>query len=164
MRVSACGFAAESLEDALYMSDCVTAVSHNHPEGLKGARAVVEAIWMARNGRSIPEIKAHICENYYNIDFTIDEIRPTYRFNETCQETVPQALEAFFESKSFEEALRIAVSTGGDSDTLAAITCSVAEAYYGVPKALYEGAVRYLDPALRETLEAFEIQYGKNMK
>lgn len=106
MRVSACGLAADNYYDAINMSDYVTATTHNHIEGLKGARAVTDAIWMARNNKAIEEIKEHILKEYYNIDFTIDEIRNTYRFNETCQGTVPQALQAFFESKTFEDALR----------------------------------------------------------
>ena len=163
MRVSACAFAAESRDDALMMSDCVTAVTHNHIEGIKGARATVDAIWLAKNGKSIPEIKEHICKNYYKIDFTIDEIRPDYQFNETCQNTVPQALEAFFESDSFEDALRTAISVGGDSDTLAAITCSVAEAYYGVPQEIYNTAITYLDPKLKGVLSEFEGQFGNNI-
>lgn len=164
MRVSACGFAANTLEEALQMSDSVTAVTHNHPEGIKGARATTTAIFLAKTGVSIPEIRAHITKQYYPLDFTIDAIRPTYRFNETCQDTVPQAIEAFLESNSFEDAIRTAVSVGGDSDTLAAITGSIAEAYYGVPQALYDAAVAYLDPLMRELLHTFEAIYGTNVK
>lgn len=164
MRVSACGYAADTLEDALEMSDAVTAVSHNHPEGMKGARAVTHAIFLARNGKSKDEIRDVINNEYYKLDFTIDEIRPSYKFNETCQATVPQAIEAFLESESFEDALRTAVSVGGDSDTLAAITCSIAEAYYGVPQNLYDNAVLYLDERLKLVLYEFESIYGKNIK
>lgn len=110
------------------------------------------------------EIRAHITEQYYPLDFTIDAIRPAYRFNETCQDTVPQAVEAFLESNSFEDAIRTAVSVGGDSDTLAAITGSIAEAYYGVPQALYDAAVAYLDPLMQELLHTFETVYGTNVK
>ena len=95
-------------------------------------------------------------EGYYALDFTLDAIRETYRFNETCQQTVPQALEAFFESVDFEDAIRNAISIGGDSDTLAAITGGVAEAYYGVPEALSRAARGYLDARLLDILERFE--------
>lgn len=157
MRVSACGWAADTLEEVLEMSDRVTEVSHNHPEGIKGARAVTAAIFLARQGKSIAEIRSCIAKEYgYRFDFTIDGIRDTYEFNETCQETVPQALEAFFESESFEDALRTAISVGGDSDTLAAITCSVAEAYYGVPDDIRTGAEGYLDKRLLPILREFE--------
>lgn len=159
MRVSACAYVAQSLEQALHFSDIVTAVSHNHEEGLKGARATTAAIYMALQGASMAEIKEHIVNNYYALDFTIDEIRESYYFNETCQETVPQALEAFFESSSFEDALRIAISVGGDSDTLAAITCSVAEAFYGVPQVIRTQAESYLDDRLLTVLRDFESQY-----
>ena len=98
---------------------------------------------------------------YYHIDFTLDEIRPTYRFNETCQDTVPQALEAFFESTDFEDAIRNAISVGGDSDTLAAITGAVAGAYYGVPDEIDRYARFYLDSRLSDILAEFERKYLK---
>jgi type I restriction enzyme M protein len=97
MRVSACGFAADSLEEAILLSKKVTEVTHNHPQGIKGAEATAVAIYMARNGRSILEIRDHIHKNYYTMDFTLDGIRDTYQFNETCQGTVPHAIMAFLE-------------------------------------------------------------------
>lgn len=132
MRISAAAYYAESINEVKDLSYKITAVSHNHPEGIKGAEATSVAIFLAIHGNDKEEIKKHIVQNYYPIDFSLDEIRPTYRFNETCQDTVPQALEAFFESTDFEDAVRNAVSIGGDSDTLASITGGVAEAYYGV--------------------------------
>lgn len=159
MRVSAAGIAAASWGEAIDFARAITAVTHNHPEGTKGAEATAIAIFMARTGCSLTEIRALIDERYYPMDFTLDEIRPTYQFNETCQETVPQALMAFFESTSFEDAIRNAISLGGDSDTLAAITGSVAEAYYGVPAAIRETALTYLPTELLEILEAFEARY-----
>ena len=156
MRVSACGFVARSLEEAKALSKAVTEVTHNHPEGLKGAEATVVAIYMARTGSTIEEIRDVIDQEYYPIDFTLDEIRDTYAFNETCQDTVPQALEAFFESNSFEDAIRNAISVGGDSDTLAAITGGIAEAYYGVPADLKEKAKTFLDNRLLEILTKYE--------
>ena len=155
MRVSACGLAAKSVEEAKALSRAVTIVSHDHPEGLKGAEATAVAIYMGKSGAPMADIRACM-EGYYALDFTLDSIRATYRFNETCQQTVPQALEAFFESTGFEDAIRNAISIGGDSDTLAAITGGVAEAYYGVPEALQAQARGYLDARLAAILDAYE--------
>ena len=155
MRVSACGLAAKSVEEAKALSRAVTIVSHDHPEGLKGAEATAVAIYMGKSGAPMADIRACM-EGYYALDFTLDAIRETYRFNETCQQTVPQALEAFFESTGFEDAIRNAISIGGDSDTVAAITGGVAGAYYGVPEALSRAARGYLDARLLDILERFE--------
>ena len=159
MRVSACGFAARSLEEAKELSRAVTEVTHNHPEGISGAEATAVAIYMAREGKSIPEIREHIEKNYYRLGFTLDSIRDTYKFNEICRDTVPQAIEAFLESTSFEDAIRNAISIGGDSDTLAAITGGIAEAYYGIPEDLRTGAMRFLDSRLTKLLLEFEDKY-----
>lgn len=164
MRVSACAYAADSLEEAVSMSNAVTKVSHNHPEGIKGAEAVTAAIYLAKSGSSIKDIRNYITENYYPLNFTIDEIRSSYDFNETCQGTVPEAIEAFVESNSFEDAVRTAVSVGGDSDTLAAITCSIAEAYYGVPEQMYNKALTYIDERLMPLLIEFEKKFGSYIK
>jgi type I restriction enzyme M protein len=160
MRVSACGFVAKSLEEAKELSRKVTEVTHGHPEGIKGAEATVSAIYLAREGKSIEEIFSYIKAYYYPLDFTIDSIRETYRFNETCQDTVPQAIEAFLESTSFEDAIRNAISVGGDSDTLAAITGGIAEAYYGIPENLRKKAKEYLDERLLKIVEDFEDVFG----
>lgn len=149
MRISPVGFIANTDYEARELSKIVTSTTHNHTEGIKGAEATALAIFMAKRGFSKEEIFHKINNNYYNLDFTIDEIRDTYEFNETCQETVPQAIVAFLESTSFEDAIRTAVSLGGDSDTLAAITGSIAEAYYGVPEDIKEKALTYLDSELR---------------
>jgi ADP-ribosyl-[dinitrogen reductase] hydrolase len=149
MRVSPAGFAAKTEIEAIKLSEAVTKVSHNHPDGINGAEAVSLAVFMARQGCTKEEIKERINNNYYKLDFTIDEIRDTYEYNETCQETVPQAIEAFLESDSFEDAIRTAISLGGDSDTVAAITSSIAEACYGVPKDIKDKALTYLDSELR---------------
>jgi ADP-ribosylglycohydrolase len=111
---------------------------------------------MARCGFTKNEIREKMENDYYSLDFTIDGIRDSYMFNETCQETVPQAIEAFLESTSFEDAIRLAISLGGDSDTLAAITGSIAEAYYGVPKDLEEKALSYLDRQLRTIYDEWQ--------
>lgn len=160
MRVSACGWAGQTLDEVKALSRAVTEVTHNHPEGIKGAEATAVATFLARTGKSMDEIKAVIVRDYYPLDFTLDEIRPGYEFDVSCQGSVPPALEAFFESTSFEDAIRNAVSIGGDSDTIAAITGAVAGAYYGVPEDIREKAERFLDPCLLETLHAFEREAG----
>lgn len=159
MRVSGCGYAANSVEEAASLSKAVTEITHNHPEGLKGAEAIAVAVYLARTGSHLTEIRDYITTRYYPIDFTLDAIRDTYQFNETCQDTVPQALEAFFESTGFEDAIRNAISIGGDSDTLAAITGSVAEAYYGVPLCIREQTYSFLDATLFKILQNFENKY-----
>ncbi|MDR2047857.1 MAG: ADP-ribosylglycohydrolase family protein [Treponema sp.] len=128
MRVSACGFAAGSFDEALSLARKVAKVTHNRPEGIKGTEAVTAAIFLAREDKNISEIRDYINKHYYPMNFTLDSIRPTYQFNETCQDTVPQAIMAFLESAGFEDMVRNAVSPGGDSDTLAAITGGIAEA------------------------------------
>lgn len=164
MRVSAAGFAANSIEEAKKLSRLVTEVSHNHPEGIKGAEATVVAIFMAKTGSNIFEIRDYIDKNYYPMNFTLDEIRDTYHFNETCQETVPQALQAFFESTGFEDAIRNAISIGGDSDTVAAICGGVAEAYYGIPTDIRKHALTFLDQKLMQLLILFENKYPPVME
>ncbi len=156
MRVSPCAFVAGSLEEAKALSRAVTEVTHNHPEGIKGAEATTVAIYLAKTGRRQEEIRSEIRKEYYPLDFSLDEIRGTYRFNESCQETVPQAIEAFLEAKDFEDAIRNAISIGGDSDTLAAITGGIAEAYFGIPDEIREAAERYLNPELLAILREFE--------
>jgi type I restriction enzyme M protein len=159
MRVSPCGFAARDLEDAKMLSKMVTAVTHNHPEGLKGAEAAAVAVYLARTGKSMSEIREVICKEYYPLDFTLDEIRPGYSFDVSCQGSLPPALEAFFESTDYEDTIRNAISIGGDSDTLAAIAGGIAEAYYGIPAALREKALAFLYPDELRILTDFEKQY-----
>jgi type I restriction enzyme M protein len=164
MRVSAVGFVAKSLDEAKLLSKLVTEVTHNHPEGIKGAEATAVAIYMAKTGSNILEIRDYINKHYYSLNFTLDEIRETYQFNETCQETVPQALQAFFESTDFEDAIRNAISIGGDSDTVAAICGGVAEAYYGIPTEIRKQALTFLDESLMELLMLFENKYPPIIK
>lgn len=164
MRVSACGFVANSLEEAKKLSKAVTEVTHNHPEGLKGAEAAAVAIFLARSGKNLLEIRDYITKNYYPLNFTLDGIRDSYEFNESCQDTVPQALEAFFESKNFEDAIRNAISIGGDSDTLAAVTGGIAEAYYGIPTEIRKHALTFLDKRLLKILVDFENKYPSKME
>ncbi len=164
MRVSGCGYVATSIDEVKQFSRTVTQVTHNHPEGIKGAEATAMAVFLARNGKKQSEIRDFIVKNYYSMNFSLDSIRDSYQFNETCQDTVPQALEAFFESTGFEDAIRNAISIGGDSDTLAAITGAVAEAYYGVPTNIREHALTFLDERLLHILFEFENHYPEKVK
>ena len=159
MRVSPCGFAAATLDEAVMTARVTAEVTHNHPEGIKGAEATAAAIFLAKTGSSIPEIKAYIVEHYYPMRFTLDQIRPDYRFDVSCQGSVPQALEAFFESTSYEDAIRNAVSIGGDSDTIACIAGGIAEAYWGVPDPIRKEAMQFLDDTQKKLLAAFEDKY-----
>jgi hypothetical protein len=161
MRVSPCGFIARTEDEAKLLSQKVTEVSHNHPEGLKGAEAVSVLIFLARNGATKDEMFERIVRDYYALNFTLDEIRKSYQFNETCQGTVPEAIKAFLDSLSFEDAIRNAINIGGDSDTLAAITGSIAEAYYGVPFDLKSKAHVFLDKELRGYLREWEKYFKK---
>ena len=160
MRVSPCGFAASTLEEAIAMARAVTKVTHNHPEGMKAAEAVSAAVFMSKSGTSMAELREYIEEKYYKISFTLESIRPTYSFDVSCQGSVPQAFEAFFESTGFEDAIRNAISIGGDSDTIAAITGGIAEAYYGIPADLRRHALTFLDKTRLDILNAFEAKYG----
>ena len=160
MRVSACAYAADSIEEAIALSKAVTEVTHNHSEGIKGAEATTVAIYMALNGYLMDEIMEYLDEHYYSVDFVLDDVRDTYQFCATCQKTLPVALAAFYESTDFEDAIRNAISVGGDSDTIAAITGSIAEAYYGVPDWIREKALSYLDDYQKEIVDHFESVYS----
>lgn len=155
MRVSPVAWFAGSLGECERLAAATAEVTHNHPEGIKGAVVVAGAIYLARTGHSMAEIREYT-EQYYHIDFTLDEIRPDYDFVETCQGSVPQALEAFFESASFEDAIRNAVSIGGDSDTIADMAGAIAEAYYGADWEMKDIALSYLDLDLLDIAEEFE--------
>jgi ADP-ribosyl-[dinitrogen reductase] hydrolase len=162
MRISPVGFFAKSAEEVRKLSNVITGVTHNHKEGLKGAEATAMAIFLARQGCTKPEIRHRIQRDYYPLNFKINDIRATYKFNETCQDTVPQAIQAFLESESFEDAIRTAISVGGDSDTLAAITGGIAEAYYGVPDHFKEKALSYLDDELRTIYDEWRVFLGQD--
>ena len=159
MRVSPAGFAARTEDEAKALSLAVTAVTHNHPEGIKGAEAVSVLIYHARQGRTMKELHELAQDRYYPLDFTLDEIRPTYEFSASCQGSVPQALVAFFSSTDFEDTIRNAISIGGDSDTIAAIAGSLAEAHYGIPEDLREAALQRLDAPLQDIVTAFEAAF-----
>lgn len=148
MRISPVGFLAQSLEEALKHAEVISSVTHNHPEGIKGAQAVVTCIYLAKRRYAKDDIRSEINEKYYNINFTLDEIRSTYHFNVTCQGSVPQAIVAFLEGTSFEDTIRNAISIGGDSDTIACIAGAIAECYFGVPEDIKNKALSYLDDDL----------------
>ena len=162
-RAAPAGWAAHSLEEAERLAGLTAEVTHNHPQGIRGAQAVAAAIWMARRGKDKEAIRKYIEQKYYPNAFlkSLDEIRPDHAFDESCQGTVPVALEAFYESNSFEDALRNAVSVGGDSDTLADIAGGIAEAYYGIPDLIRSEAMAFLDDEMREIVVRFKEKYQK---
>jgi len=137
-------------------------VTHNHPEGIRGAQATAAAIYLARRGEDKDQIRTALQSRFsYDLSLRLDEIRPTYRFDEACQRTVPQALTAFLESTSYEDAIRNAISLGGDADTLACITGGIAEAYYGgVPEELSTRVMAILDPRLVSVIDRFHERFG----
>ena len=166
MRVSPCGDVAATLDEALELAKQSAEVTHNHPEGIRGAQAVAAAIYLARTGESRDGIRSYIEQHFYPLHQTVDEIRPRYRFDETCQGTVPQAITAFLESVSFEDALRTAVSLGGDCDTLTDITCAIAWPFYArnglddMMVRLRDEALALLHDDLREIVIQWEERYG----
>lgn len=161
MRVAPAGLLAASLEEAFELATKVTEVTHNHPEGIKGAKATAAAGYLARTGHSQAFIRGYIADTFgYDLTRTIDDIRPDYRFNESCQQTVPQALTCVLESDGFEDAIRNAISIGGDSDTVAAIAGGVAEAMFGIPDEIAARAWDYLPYDMREVLTALYAKAG----
>ena len=165
MRISPVAWAGKTAEEVFTLSDICTGVTHNHPEGLKGARAVALAVFLARHSRKRNEkkdkekIRKSIQQRFYLLDFTLEEIKESYVPSVTCQGTVPQAIEAFLEADSFENAVRNAVMIGGDSDTIGAMAGAIAEAYYGVPAELKRKALSYLDKRLIKVFDEFEEKY-----
>jgi len=157
MRVSAVGWIFDTMEQIEEYARISARVTHNHPEGIKGAQATAAAIYLARTGQSKADIKQYIELKYgYDLSRSLEVIRPGYHHVESCQETVPEAMIAFLESHDFEDAIRKAVSLGGDSDTLTAITGSIAEGFYGVPEWLAQKAVSMLDKPLRTVLKRWQ--------
>lgn len=156
MRVSAAGWLYDSLEKTRVVAKATANVTHNHPEGIKGAEATASAIFMSRNGSSKEEIKKYIeNEFHYDLNRTLDEIRPSFHMDETCQKTVPEAIIAFLEARDFEDAIRNAVSLGGDTDTLGAITGSIAEAYFGISETLISECRNRINKDMRDVVDAF---------
>jgi len=161
MRVSPVGFAFSSLEMVLREAEKSAAVTHNHPEGIKGAKAIAASIFLAKSGQGKEQIREYVEESFgYNLRQTLDEIRPRYRFDETCQGSVPQAIIAFLESRDYEDAIRKAVSLGGDSDTLACMAGGIAQAYYKkIPNCIAERVREFLDEDLLTIVDEFTIKF-----
>lgn len=170
MRVSPCAEIAFSLDAALGLARECARVTHNHPEGIRGAQAVSGAVYLARAGKDKAAIRSFIEREYYPLHQSIEQIRPLYRFDETCQGTVPQAITAFLESESFEDALRTAISLGGDSDTLASITCAIAWPYYerrgldDAMRTLRDQALALLPDDLRFFVVTWEKAPGRGLE
>lgn len=162
MRVSPCGWVAKTLHEAETLAEASAIVTHSHPEGIKGAQAVAAAIYMARIGSNKELIKDYIETAYgYNLSRTIEEIKSSgYKFDVSCQGSVPEAIIAFLESNSFEEAIRLAIYLGGDADTQAAIAGSIAEAFYGIPASFVGAVEKRLDKTLLDVLNQFNNKYN----
>ena len=163
MRASSIGWAFDTIEETMAEAKRSAEITHNHPEGIKGAQATAIAIFLARQGKGKEIIKKCIEDTFgYNLDRTLKNIRPLYVFNESCQGTVPEAIIAFLESEDFTSAIQNAISLGGDSDTLACITGGIAEAYYkNIPEELIEFANRILSQEIRDLLEKFYKQFRR---
>ena len=172
MRVSAAGYLFDTLEETRKYARLSAEVSHNHPEGIRGAEAIASVIFLARTGKSKEEIRQYIVENFasdkptdpnydYNLKKTVDGIRPGYRHRETCQECVPQAIVCFLEADNFEDAIRNAISIGGDTDTIGCMVGSMAEAFYGVPKNLIMECKKYITPGMQTVTSRFYTSIAK---
>ncbi len=160
MRVSPVGYAYETLDEVLHHAERTAMVTHNHPEGIKGAQATAAAVFLARTGEAKAEIKQFVeCRFGYDLSKTLDEIRPAYLFDVSCQGSVPQSLIAFFEAMDFEDAVRNAISLGGDADTMACIAGAVAEPYFGIPAEIERQALAYLDAELRRVVDKFRERF-----
>lgn len=161
MRVAAAGWLYSDIETTRKMAALTASVTHDHPEGIKGAEATASAIFLSRNDMSAEDIKKYIVSEFrYDLSRTCDEIRPTYHHVESCQETVPEAITAFLEGKDFEDVIRTAVSLGGDCDTLTCIAGSIAEAYYGVPDVLSAKCYERLSNDIKEVVSRFYSHFN----
>ncbi len=163
MRVSPIGWAFDTLEETLDVAKISAEITHNHPEGIKGAQATAACIYLARNGKSKEEIKEYIETIFgYNLSRTCNEIRPTYQFDESCQGTVPESIIAFLESTDYESAIRLTVSLGGDADTMGAITGGIAEAYYRkIPSHIIEESLKRLPNKFIDIMQQFYVRFVK---
>ena len=161
MRVGPVGWAFDTIEGILAKAKESAECTHNHPEGIKGAQATALAIMMARHGCDKNEIRSEIEKRFeYDLQFTCEQIRPTYTWGGTCQDSVPQAIVAFLDGEDYEDSIRNAISIGGDSDTIGCITGSIAEAYFGVPADLRNSAMNYLPEELQSIISEFENKFG----
>ncbi len=162
MRVAAVAWWAKSLEEALKLAKESAMATHNHPEGVKGAQATAAAIYLAKTGSTKAQIKQYVEKSFgYYLDESVDSIRVWYRYDVSCQGTCPQAIRCFLESNDFEHAIRLAVSIGGDTDTIACITGSIAEALYGIPAPIEQQAMRRLPADLKEVVDQFYQRIGR---
>ena len=161
MRVGPVGWAFDTIEEILAKAKESAECTHNHPEGIKGAQATALAIMMARHGCDKNEIRSEIEKRFeYDLQFTCEQIRPTYTWGGTCQDSVPQAIVSFLDGEDYEDSIRNAISIGGDSDTIGCITGSIAEAYFGVPADLRNSAMNYLPEELQSIISEFENKFG----
>ena len=161
MRVGPVGWAFDTIEEILAKAKESAECTHNHPEGIKGAQATALAIMMARHGCDKNEIRSEIEKRFeYDLQFTCEQIRPTYTWGGTCQDSVPQAIVAFLDGEDYEDSIRNAISIGGDSDTIGCITGSIAEAYFGVPADLRNSAMNYLLEEFQSIISEFENKFG----
>ena len=162
MRVSPVGWYFDSLEETLEKAKESAGVTHDHPEGIKGAQAIATCIFLARTGADKSTIKRYVENEFkYDLSHSCDKIRLSYTFDISCQGTCPQAITAFLESNDFESAIRLAISLGGDSDTLACITGSISEAFYGIPKWIREESLSRLTDDLRSIVLEFEKEVNR---
>ena len=162
MRVSPCAWVADSLEETQELAKLSAIISHDHPEGIKGAQSTADAIYLARTGSTKDEIKQYIEQTYgYDLSRKLDDIRPSYSFDVSCAGSVPESIICFLEADDFEDTVRNAVSLGGDADTQAAIAGSIASAYWSVPEDIYETTLEFLDDFLLNVYKAFEEEFIK---
>lgn len=150
MRVSPVAWVAEELSEAEKLAKWSAEITHSHPDGIRGAQAVAAAVFLARMGEDKDAIREYIEGKYYDLDFTVEEIRPGYSHDMTCEGSVPQAIVCFLDSDCYEDAVRNAVSLGGDGDTIACIAGAIAEAFYGIPEEISEEAMEYMDEDLKD--------------
>lgn len=160
MRVSPVGFAYQTLEEVIAQATRTAEVTHNHPEGIRGAQATAAAVFLARTGHDRAEIGKRVSEDFgYDLATPLEAIRETYRFDISCQGSVPESIVAFLEAADFEDAIRNAISLGGDADTMACIAGGIAEAYWGVPGSIERRALDYLTAPLRRVVDAFRQRF-----
>lgn len=163
MRVSPVAWAGNTIEEVRRLARWSAEITHDHPEGIKGAEAIASAVFLARTGKTKEEIREYIEENFYDLNFTLDEIRPFYSFDVTCQGSCPQAIMSFLEGEDFEDTVRNAVSLGGDCDTIGAMAGAIAEAYFGIPAEIEEEGLSYLDEYLTDIYFGYSAAlYGNN--
>lgn len=159
MRVSPVAYAARSLKGAERLAQWSAEVTHDHPDGIIGAKAVAAAVYLARHGKTKEQIRQYIEDNYYDMNFTVDEIRPGYKHDMTCKGSVPQAIVCFLDAEDYEDAIRNAISLGGDGDTQACIAGAIAEAFFGIPDELQEKVFEYID----DTLQDYYAEYADTL-